>query len=561
MAEPSRGARLARLFPALVPTGSGLVRDLVAGLTLAAVTVPEQMATARLAGYAPQFGLLAFIAATLGFALFGASRVLTGGADSTITSIFAGSLAALAATGAAGVQQSGAMLALLVGAFVVAASLLRLGWVASLLSTPVLTGFLAGISVHIIVSQLPAVLGVPAGGGALFDQLAGLAGRLGALNPLTLVLGLGVMLVVLVGERWRPRWPWALVAVAAASLLVASLGLEPLGVATLGALPSGLPGPVVPAFGEVLDLLPLALIVALVVLIQTAVVANAFREPGHPAQIDRDYLGIGMGSLLSGLAGAFPVNASPPRTAVAASAGARSQLAALLAALLVLALLLAGGPLLGGIPVAALAGVLLFVALRILRVATMTRVLRAAPVEAWLILVTALAIIVLPIQTGVAIAIGISLLHSVYISASTRAVRLARLPGSTVWWPPAAEVPGERVPGVLVVGFPAPLLFANAEIFRRGVMRLVADEAAPPRLVVLEASGIADVDFTAGAMLVELIGTLRQRGIAVALARLESARAARSVHRLGIAQALGEAAIFHSVEEAVRQLGSRSDAR
>src|SRR5260370_15925697 len=198
-------------------SAADLNRDLVAGLTLAAIAIPEQMATARLGGFAPQIGFFAFMAGTLGFAAFGSSRFLSVGADSTITPIFACSLALLVASGSQDYAGLAGALALLVGAILITGGIIRLGWIADLLSKPVITGFLAGISVHIILSQAPAVLGVPNVSGSVYERMAALATHLDAINPLSLALGLGVLAVTFACERWNPRVPGALIGLVAAT--------------------------------------------------------------------------------------------------------------------------------------------------------------------------------------------------------------------------------------------------------------------------------------------------------------------------------------------------------
>ena len=530
-------------------------RDLLAGVTLAAITIPEQMATAKLGGFEPQIGFYAFIAATLGFALLGASRVLTAGADSTITPIFAGALAALAAAGAASLESAAATLALLVGAMLLAGGLLRLGWIANLLSTPVTTGFLAGIAVHIVVSQLPSLLGIAGGGADLPSHAAAIARQLSALNPFATAIGLGVLLLMLVSERISGRIPGALVGVVLATLAVLALDLEHRGVAVLGNLPGGLPRPAWPAFADMLELVPLALIVTLVIMMQGAAVSRSFRDPsGREADVDRDFLGLGAGNLAAALFGAFPVNASPPRTAVAVESGSTSQLGALAAGAIVLALVLWGPALLAHVPQAALAGVLLFVAQRIVRFDTIARIARQAPAECLLVLLTALAVVVLPIQTGVAIGIGLSLLHGVWMTTGTRPVELQKLPGTTIWWPPERSAQGARQHGVAVIAFHAPLLFANAEAFRRGMIDMIDASGTALSLVVLEASGIADIDFTAARALLAIVRHCRAANIRFAVARLDSERARSAFERFGIAAELGPDRLFHSVDEAVTRL-------
>ncbi len=532
----------------------GLGRDIVAGLTLAAITIPEQMATARLGGFEPQIGFFAFVAATLGFAVFGASRVLTVGADSTITPIFAGGLAILAASGG-NLGVTAPTLAVLVGALLLLGGVFRLGWIADLLSTPVITGFLAGVSIHILVSQLPSLFGLPGGSHKLVSQVQEIYAQKGAINPWSTAIGLSVLAIMLACERIAARLPGALIALGLATMAVMLFGLEARGVAGLGVLPEGLPPRFSPDLGweDFRQLLPLALIIGLVIMMQTATVSRSFRNPdGAEANVDRDFLGLGAANLLSGLAGAFPVNASPPRTAVVVESGGGSQLGALMAAALVLALALAGGSLLSHVPEAALAGVLLFVAQRIFRLGTILTIARQAPAEFALIVFTALAIILLPIETGVAIGVGLSLIHGVWMTTRSQPIVFSKIAGTTIWWPPGEGGETEPVPDVLVVAFQAPLLFANAQSFQHGMLDLL--ERQRPALLVLEAGGIAAIDYTAAQSLLAVAGVCRDRGIAFAIARVESVRARRALQQFGVVAAIGQDHLFHSVDEAVGAL-------
>ena len=502
-----------------------LGRDMLAGLTLAAITVPEQMATAKLGGFEPQIGFYAFNGATIGFAALGASRVLTAGADSTITPIFAGTLAALATGASTSLGSVAITLAFLVGVLLIVGGILKLGWIANLLSTPVVTGFLAGIAVHIVVSQLPSLFGIAKGAGDLVSQALAITSHLSNLNPFTTAIGLGVLAIMLLAERISAHIPGALIGIALATLAVLAFDLESRGVAVLGALPGGLPRLALPAFDHLRQLIPLAVIITLVIMMQTATVTSSFRNSTErEPDIDRDFVGLGAGNLVAAFLGAFPVNASPPRTAVVVAADSRSQLSALAAAVIVLVLAVWGRALLFHVPEAALAGVLLFVAQRIVRVDTIVKIARQAPVECLLILLTATAIILLPIQTGVAIGVGISLLHGVSMAIQTHPVELRKLPGTTIWWPPETPGQGEGQQGVAVHAFQAPLLFANAEIFKRDMIEMIESNDPPLVLVVLEASGIAHVDFTAAQALIEIISHCRTANIRFAVARLESAK-------------------------------------
>src|SRR6266568_792144 len=384
-------------------TVSGLNRDLAAGLTLAAIAIPEQMATARLGGFAPQIGFFAFLAGSLAFAAFGSSRVLSVGADSTITPIFTGSLALFAAAGSPEHAGLAGLLALLVGAILIAGGIARIGWIADLLSKPVITGFLAGISIHIVLSQAPAVLGVPDVSGAGYRRLVALATQVEDINPLTLALGLGVLAVTFACEKWNPRVPGALIGLAAATAAVFVLGLDKYGVSVLGEVPPGLPLVALPSVDlqRAYDLVPLSIVIAFVVMVQTAATTRSFANAQEPPDVDRDFIGVGAGNVLAGLTGAFPVNSSPPRTAIMAEVGARSQIAGLLAIAIILALASFGTRLLARVPDAALAGMLLFIAQRILRLQTFVDIYRRAPGEFALVIATMTAIVLLPIETGV----------------------------------------------------------------------------------------------------------------------------------------------------------------
>jgi len=531
---------------------SDLAPDALAGLTLAAIAIPEQMATARLAGLGPEVGFLALIAGAVGFAIFGANKRMAVGADSTIAPIFAGALALIAPTGSAQYLDDAALLALLVGVALLVAGVLRLGFVADLLSIPVTTGFLAGIAIHILSSQLPSLLGLAAPGGPTPVRLWALAREIGAANPLTVALGFGVTAGMLIGEKLAPRFPSALAALALATAVTAGFGLESRGVETLGVISGAalhLSAPPV-SYAAMRQLLGLAIIVSVVVMVQTAATTRGFvSDPERGPDVNRDFIGVGAANLLAGFLGAFPVNASPPRTAVVAETGGRSQLGGLVSAALALGLAVFGGGLLARVPHAALAGVLLFVAQRIVRIGVMAEVLRRSPAEFLLILITLVAIVALPIEQGVSVGIGLSVLHGLWTVTRAKVVEFERLPGTSIWWPKSDKVRGEKVRGVRVVGLQAPLSFLNAYDLQSALAKLT-DQT----LLVIEANAIVELDYTGAKILGEAIARLQALGIKVAVARLESVRAQESFARQGLTALIGEARIFHSVEEAVRAL-------
>ncbi len=528
--------------------------DAIAGVTLAAIAIPEQMATARLAGFEPQIGFLALFAGAIGFAVFGASRLLSVGADSTIAPIFAGALALLATTGSTHYGADAAALALGVGAILALAGAFRLGFVADLLSIPVMTGFLAGIAGHIVVSQAPAALGLAAPQGSLIAQVGALGAQLGATNFAALGIGLGVLAIMLASERVNPRLPGALIGLGLATAMVVALGLESRGVSTLGALSAATPSLAMAgvSFDDLPEIAPLALIVAIVVMVQTAATTRSFvSDPASGPDVNRDFVGLGAANLLAGLIGAFPVNASPPRTAVVMETGGVSQFGALVCAALALALSAFGSGLIAHVPHAALAGVLLFVAQHIVRTSTILDVWRRTRAEFSLIVATMLAILVLPIQQGVGVGIILSLMHGVWTTTRARTVAFERIPGTSIWWPVNAGQRGETVPGVRVVGLQAPLSFLNAYAFQQAIQALAEPGI---RLVVVEANAIVEIDYTGAEVLGDVVERLRGVGVDVAFARLESVRAQESFARQGLEALVGRDHLFHSVEEAVSAL-------
>lgn len=540
-----------------------LPRDLAAGLTLAAIAIPEQMATARLAGLSPETGFFAFLAGSLAFAVFGANRVLSCGADSTIAPIFAGGLALLATAGSPDYSALAAALALMVGLGLVAGGLFRLGWIADLLSIPVTTGFLAGISAHIFISQLPTVLALPHQSGPLISHVLNIVDHLGDANFFTLAIGLGVLAIIALSEALSARIPGALIGLAAATGAVVGFGLEKRGVAVVGAVPGRWPGASIPLapLGELAHLILLGLLIALVVMVQTAATTRAFpSDPDEPPDVDGDFIGVGAGGILAGLVGAFPVNASPPRTGIASETGGRSQLTGLVAAAIAASLLAFGGQLLARIPSAALAGVLLFVSFRLVRISQIAAVCRESIPEFLLIIATCAAIVVTPIEQGVAVGVALSLLHGIWSITRARLIVLERVPGTSIWWPPAPRHRGETLPHTLVLAFQAPLSFLNADRLRRDILEKLRNAPDPLRLVVLEASAIPEIDFTAAQALRGLIRRCRKDHIDFAIARLESVRAQEAAKRFRILDALGPGRVFHSVDEAMRALGPQARA-
>lgn len=539
-----------------------LPSDLVAGLMLLAIALPGQLATARLAGMPPETGIYAFVAGSLAFAAFGANRFMSVAADSTIAPIFAGGLAAIVGARSASYPELATLLALLVGVVLVVVGLLRAGWLATLLSIPITTGFLAGISVHIIVGELPTLLGVPNEQGHVLVRLVHTFGQAGHSNPYPLGLGAGVLIVTIGAARISSRVPGALIGLVGAGLAVAFFHLGTRGVSLLGTLSVRLPGlalPALPGMGELGRTIQLALVVAMVCIMQTSAVASTFpSDEGKPDDISRNFVGVGLGSILAGVIGAFAVDASPPSTAIVKESGGRSQFASLTAAALMVALAALAAGLTAYVPHAALSGVLVYIALRIFRLDEMVRIYRRSRFEILLVAASAGLVIALPIETGMLLAIVLSFVHSLYIIARPYCVELARVPGSTVWWPPTASSKGEHEAGVLVFAPSAPLNFTNAEHICGKIMSAIAAQSGPVKLLVIEANGIIDIDYTGSQTLSRAITNIRARNIDVAIARLSDGRAQTQARRTGLIDAIGLERVFISVEEAVQKLGPRA---
>jgi sulfate permease, SulP family len=539
---------------------SSVPADLISGLTLAAIAIPAQMATAKLAGFPPQFGFFALIAGAVGFAIFGNSRFLSCGADSTIAPIFAGALLSFAAIGTPDYAASAAMLALMVGALVLLSGLFRFDWIADLLSLPVTVGFFTGIAIHIVVAQLPSLLGVAASDGTIPQKIAQLARHLGETNSATLLIGAGVFALICICEWISARLPGALIGLVAATSAVIFFDLNRRGVAVLGTIDTALPTPHVPivSLADLVHLGTLSFIVALVVMMQTAATTRSFPSTrnGVP-DIHRDYIGVGAGSLIAGFIGAFPINASPPSTAILFETGGRSQLASLFVAGLVVALLVYGGTLFRFVPEAAFAAVLLFVAMRLIKLHEILAIFRQSFPEFLLILATAAAIVALPIEQGVAVGIVLSLLQGIWSTTRARVVRFVPVAGTSVWWPMTPNDPVESHSSVLVLGLQAPLTFLNADHFHSDVKAALKKAPDSIRLLVLEASGILELDFTAAQTLRDVIKECRASKVDFAVARLESLRAQAALQRFGLADILGRDHIFHSVDEAIRNLSRR----
>ncbi len=536
---------------------SSLVADLTAGLTLVAIAIPEQMATAHLANMPAVAGFYAFIAGSLVFALFGRHPRLSVGADSTIAPVFAAGVVAVAATGSPSYTHLVSAVSLMVGAVLVGAGLLRLGWIADFLPLPVIDGLLAGIGVEILVKQLPTVLGLPGGGTTTIGRARAVIDQFGHLNGWTFAIAAGALAIVVAGEKLDHRIPGALIAVVAATVLVGAGGLTHHGVRVLGPVHARLPALALPSatWHQVGQLVVTAVTVAFLCIVQISatVRSNPSGPEARPTDFNVDLAAVGAGSILAGLGGSFAVNASPPRTAVVGSAGGKTQVTSLVAVGAIVAVLALATSLLKELPEAALGAVLIFVASRLFHLPELRRIMHFGWFEFALALVTIATVALVGIEQGVVAAALIALAYRARLTARPRGAVLGREPGTSHWIETDVGRPTEQLPGVLVYLLYAPVFYGNADFVVLRLRQALSSAPTTVHTLVVDANGIADVDYTGAKAFGELIAELKGQGVAFALAR-----ASHLVHHdlkhAGLIEVIGTDRLFASVEEAVRVL-------
>jgi SulP family sulfate permease len=540
---------------------SWVLADALAAVTLLVIAVPEQLATSRLAGMPPITGFYAFVAGSVMFAFLGSNPQMSVGADSTIAPLFAVGVAHLASTGSAHYVDLVAILAVAVGVLVGLVWLLRLGWVAEFLSAPIITGFLAGVAVIIVVHQLPDLFGLAAASGGTVHRIVVTAGRVGETNGWVLGIGAAVIAIVVVAERIDRRLPGALLALVASTILVTALRLHAHGVPVLGPVAHGAPrfGLEGLSWSAVLKVAPLAGVVALVVVTQSAATTRAFADQGgYEVNVDQDFLGVGAGSIAAGLVGAFPVNASPPRTAAVAAASGRTQAACLGAAAGIVLLVPAAG-VLKDVPLATLAGVLLYVAARIFHGRELLSIARFDRFEFGLALITLLTVGFVGVEQGIAVAVALAILDRTRLTARPHLHVLGRIPDTTSWAPVGTDR-ATPLPGVMVVLFATPLWYANSAHFRAQLHGALKRAPKPLRLVVLDAIGMSDLDYTGSRSLREVLDELDRKQIRFALARAGQ-HVRDSLARSDLLERIGADRLYPSVDEAVTALCQQDPGR
>jgi SulP family sulfate permease len=532
--------------------------DVLAAVALLVIGVPEQLATSRLAQMPPVTGLYAFVAGSVLFALLGSNRQLSMGADSTIAPLFAAGIGHLAPGGSADYAALVGILAVVVGGLVAAVGLLRLGWIAEFLSAPIITGFLAGVAVIIIVHQLPDLLGLPSVSGSTIHRLTTIARHLGSTNGWTIAIGAGVFLLVVGAERLDPRAPAALAGLAGSTVLVWAAHLRAHGVAVLGAVAHhpphvGLTGLSWTTLGSVF---PIAGVVALVVVSQTAATSRAFADAGgFDIDINRDFVGAGAGSVAAGLFGSFPVDASPGRTSAVARAGGKTQVVGLLVAAAVVVLVPAAG-ILTDVPDAALAGVLVYIAVRIFHTRELTAVFRFDLFEFGLALSTLLIVALVGVEQGIGAAVGLAILDRTRLGSRPTLHVLEKIEGTTSWRPvEQGEKPTATTDGVLVLLYAAPLYYATADRFRSQLDALVKEHEGPVHAIVLDVVGMHDLDFTGAKAVRAFLERMKKQHVTFALARAGH-HLRQNLERSGLDELIGKDHFYDSVDIAVSSLSA-----
>jgi len=530
--QPRLTGRLERLIPGLRTARTyqraWLRGDLAAGLVLSALLVPQGMAYAQLAGLPPVTGLYSTVLALLAYALFGPSRRLIVGPDSSLLALVAAAIIPLVST-SGDAQQRVALasaLAILVGALALGAGLARIGTVAELISRPVRVGYLNGIALVIVVSQLPRLFGFTVTASDLPGQLTQFAQGLqnGATNPTALAVGL-LSLGLILGLRWR--WPWfpgVLVAAVGATIAVVLFDLTAHGVVVVGPIPSGFPVPAIPAV-PVEDLQPLllaALGIAFVALTDTSALSRALAARDRvTVSPNHEVAAIGAANLASGLFQGFPISASSSRTPVSIAAGAQTQLSGVVGALVVLLVLLAGGNLLANFPSATLAAIVIAAGLSLLDLATVRWLWAARRSECLLSLAALAGVVLFGVLPGILVAVGLSIGTFVARLWRPYGAVLGRLGDRKGYHDVERHPDAEQVPGLLIYRFDAPLFFANADHFAREVRRHLAARAEPARWLLIAGEPMTDVDTTGAETLAQLHDDLEAQGIRLAFAEVK----------------------------------------
>ena len=506
---------------------SWLMHDVMAGLVLTAVLVPVGMGYAEASGLPAINGLYATIIPLIVYAVFGPSRIMVLGPDSTLAAVIAAVILPLSGGSPERAVVLAGMLAVISGVCSLLIGLVRLGLLADLLSKPIRIGFLNAIAFTVLIGQMPKVFGFS----VKAETLAGRAMMLfegilgGQTNGIALALGSTSLALILLVKRYRPRWPGILLAVALATLASAFLDLHTTAhIAVLGVLPQGLPSLHLPlvSWDDALLLLPGGIIISLLTFADTSVLSRALAQRGsYRVNTNQEMVALGLSNLAAGLFQGFSVSASSSRTPVAESSGARTQVTGLVGAAAIALLLLVAPALLQSLPSAVLGAVVIAACLSFADLSGMWALYRLRKVEFWLSVISFLGVAFVGVIEGIFIAVALALLVLIWNAWHPHFAVLARVDGAKGYHDIHRHPEARLVPGLVLFRWDEQLFFANAEIFRRQVLRALDEAPSPTKRVVVVADAITDVDITASDVLVDLQAALGRRNIEFCFAGLK----------------------------------------
>lgn len=532
-----------------------LKSDLAAGAALSAFLIPAGMAYAEAAGLPAVTGLYASIIPLLAYAVFGPSRVLIIGPDSSLAPMIAAAILPLAGAEPDHAVALAGVLALMIGGLLLAGRVFKLGFVTGLLSKPIRVGYLNGIALVIMLSQLPKLLGIPGIGGSLVHTATGTAQAVaqGAINPLALLFGAGTIAVIVVCRFLPWKLPGVLIAVVAATALTAALDLTTT-LPTVGALPRGLPAPALGgiSLADVIALLGPAAGIALIAFADTSVLSKSFAaRNGVRVDGNQEMGALGVANVASGLFGGFPISGSTSRTPIALEAGAKSPLSGVVAAALVVLFMIVAPGVTSFLPSSVLAGVVIVAASSIVDVGTLRRLLKMSRTEAALLAATFLGVAFVGVLEGIVVAIGLSLIAFVLRAWDPYRTELGSVADVPGYHDLSRHPEGQRVPGLVIARFDAPLFFANGAVFTEHIRTLVANAPGPVHWVIVASEAITDLDTTALDDLVALDDELARRGINLVFAEMKGPVKDRLI-RFGVSSRFGPDHFFPTVNNAVK---------
>jgi high affinity sulfate transporter 1 len=567
--ETRRQSAVRRYVPGLALLTSyqraWLPRDIVAGLVLSALLVPQGMAYAQLAGLPVVTGLYTSILCLLGYAVFGPSRILVLGPDSALGPMIAATIAPLLLAGGdpARAVALASFLAVLVGVIMAVAGMARFGFIADLLSRPIQIGYMNGLALTIVVGQLPKLLGFSVDAdGLIAETRAFFTGLVhGEANAIAAVIGISCLATILLLKRFLPKVPGVLVAVVLSAAAVNIFDLADHGVDTIGVLPQGFPPLTIPKVGlsDVLPLVGGAFAIAVVALADTMSTASAFAaRRGEQVRGNQEMVGIGVANIAAGLFQGFPVSTSGSRTAVSEQAGSRSQLTGVVGAIMITIVLVFATSLMKNVPQPALGAIVIAAALFLADIPATRRLLSRRRTEFALSIIAFLGVALLGVLPGILVAVGLSILNVFRHAWWPHQAELGRVEGLAGLHDTQSYPAAELLPGLIVFRFDAPLIFANARNFGERI-RTMAEDRPGLQWLVIAAEPITDVDTTASDMLQELVGWLDERGISLIFAELKDPVRAK-VERYELTRTIDPANFFPTIDDAVAAYVARTGA-